>query len=351
MNNGVQLAYASIAKQQHVDLHFKPAFTAFSFEVAAAVPMKINGFTMTSVERKNGANTFGPSVLSGSVAAKVEEGADAWTYTVPAAGEGNTSISTTFATPFDLAFENEGDTKTNEAKFVLFAVPADITSLTLLFDVTVDGKAETRKVSISYAKDGEGFAKGDPVSFAGRKKHNIKNLVLPASVNHDVVLDFQVMPWVDSEGTVTYGPDAIANAVALESASGNANSSGSRRTSNYFADANNPIVAYFSVFAPENGTWKIKVSGATDKLTVTASQLPLAGQTTAPTINSATVDGVLELSGPIGSRVEFKVARDAGAAASDEIQLNFYAVLNGREMSINSEVTRANALTITGAVQ
>lgn len=351
MNNGVQLAYASIANQQHVDLHFKPAFTAFSFEVAAAVPMKINGFTMTSVERKNGANTFGPSVLSGSVAAKVEEGADAWTYTVPAAGEGNTSISTTFATPFDLAFENEGDTKTNEAKFVLFAVPADITSLTLLFDVTVDGKAETRKVSISYAKDGEGFAKGDPVSFAGRKKHNIKNLVLPASVNHDVVLDFQVMPWVDSEGTVTYGPDAIANAVALEYASGAQRmTGGSRRQNNWFANATDPIVAYFSVFAPEGGSWKIKVSGATDKLTVTASQLPLAGQTTAPTVSSATVDGVLELSGPIGSRVEFKVARANDATASDEIQLNFYAVLDGREISINSEVTRLNALTITGNV-
>lgn len=348
MNNGVMLAYKSIPSEQHVDLRFNPAFTAFTITVAAEVAMKINSFTMTSVERKNGANTFGPSVLNGPVAAKEQDGA--WTYTVPTATESNTSISTTFATPLDLTLA-EGATKTNEVTFILFAVPADITSLTLLFNVTVGDKAETRKVSISYAKDGNGFAKGDPVSFAAMKKHNIKGLVLPASVNHDVVLDFQVMPWVDSEGTVTYGPDAIANAVALEYASGNANSSGSRRTSNYFADANNPIVAYFSVFAPENGTWKIKVSGATEKLTVTASQLPLAGQTTAPTVSSSIVDGVLELSGPIGSRVEFKVARAAGAATSDEIQLNFYAVLNGREMSINSEVTRENALTITGAVQ
>lgn len=352
MNNGVLLAYASVPGEQHVDLRFNPAFTAFSFTVAANVSMQINGLTMTSVERKNGENTFGPSVLSGSVAAKVEEGADAWTYTVPAASESNTSISTTFDDPLVLTLP-EGATKTNEVTFVLFAVPADITSLTMVFNVTVDGKAETRKVTISYAKDDPNgaYAKGDPVSFAGMKKHNIKGLVLPASVNHDVVLDFQVMPWNDSEDEVTYGPDAIANAVALEYASGNANSGGTRRTSNYFADASKPIVAYFSVFAPENGTWKIKVSGATDNLTVTASQLPLAGQTTAPTVSSATVDGVLELSGPIGSRVEFKVARAAGATASDEIQLNFYAVLDGREMSINSEVTRANALTITGAVQ
>jgi hypothetical protein len=339
MNNGVQLAYASIAKQQHVDLHFKPAFTAFSFEVAAAVPMKINGFTMTSVERKNGANTFGPSVLSGTVAAKVEEGADAWTYTVPAAGEGNTSISTTFATPFDLAFENEGDTKTNEAKFVLFAVPADITSLTLLFDVTVDGKAETRKVSISYAKDGEGFAKGDPVSFAGRKKHNIKNLVLPASVNHDVVLDFQVMPWNDSEDEVTYGPDDIVNAVALEYASGAGRTTGGgRRRNNWFLDETNPIIAYFSVFTPEEATWKIKVSGATDKFTVTGLS------------DGSTTDGT-EITGPVGGRALFKIDRVGTVTESDEIYLNFYVVTSDdREISINSEITRGNALTISGKV-
>ncbi|MBO6030894.1 MAG: fimbrillin family protein [Prevotella sp.] len=350
MDNGVLLAYASVPGEQHVDLRFNPAFTAFSFTVAANVSMQINGLTMTSVERKNGANTFGPSVLSGTVAAKVEEGE--WKCTVPAASESNTSISTTFTDPLVLTLP-EGATKTNEVTFVLFAVPADITSLTMVFNVTVDGKAETRKVTISYAKDDPNgaYAKGDPVSFAGRKKHNIKGLVLPESVNHDVVLDFQVMPWVDSEGTITYGPDAIANAVALEYASGAFRmTGGSRRQNNWFANATDPIVAYFSVFAPEGGSWKIKVSGATDKLTVTASQLPLAGQTTAPTVSSATVDGVLELSGPIGSRVEFKVARANDATASDEIQLNFYAVLDGREISINSEVTRLNALTITGNV-
>lgn len=342
MKNGVQLAYASIAKQQHVDLHFKPAFTAFSITVAAEVAMKINGFTMTSVERKNGTNTFGPSVLNGPVAAKVQDGDDVWTYTVPAASESNTSISTTFATPLDLAFENEGDTKTNEVTFVLFAVPADITSLTLMFDVTVGDKAETRKVSISYAKDGNGFAKGDPVSFAGMKKHNIKGLVLPASVNHDVVLDFQVMPWEDSEGTVTYGPDAIVNAVALEYASGaGVTEGGSRRRNNFFANATDPIIAYFSVFTPNGATWKIKVSGDTDKFAVT-------GLTEGST---ASEDGT-EITGPVSGRVLFKIDRVGTVTASDQIQLNFYVVTSdGREISINSEITRRNALTITGQVK
>lgn len=339
MKNGVQLAYASIAKQQHVDLHFKPAFTAFSITVAAEVAMKINGFTMTSVERKNGTKTFGPSVLNGPVAAKVQDGA--WTYTVPAASESNTNISTTFDTPLNLTLA-EGASKTNEVTFILFAVPADITSLTLLFNVTVGDKAETRKVSISYAKDGNGFAKGDPVSFAAMKKHNIKGLVLPASVNHDVVLDFQVMPWVDSEGTVTYGPDDIVNAVALEYASGaGVTSGGSRRRNNYFDNATAPIIAYFSVFSPEDASWKIKVSGNTDKFTVTGL-----------TEGSTPSDDGTEITGPVGGRVLFKIDRVGTVTASDQIQLNFYVVTeDGREISINSEITRGNALTITGQVK
>lgn len=338
MDNGVMLAYKSIPSEQHVDLRFNPAFTAFSITVAAEVAMKINGFTMTSVERKNGTNTFGPSVLNGPVAAKVQDGDDVWTYTVPAASESNTSISTTFATPLNLTLA-EGASKTNEVTFILFAVPVDITSLTLLFNVTVGDKAETRKVSISYAKDGNGFAKGDPVSFAGMKKHNIKGLVLPASVNHDVVLDFQVMPWNNSEDEVTYGPDDIVNAVALEYASGAGRTTGgARRRNNWFLDETNPIIAYFSVFTPNGATWKIKVSGATDKFTVTGLS------------EGSTTDGT-EITGPVGGRALFKIDRVGTVTESDEIYLNFYVVTSDdREISINSEITRGNALTISGKV-
>lgn len=340
MNNGVLLAYASIPSEQHVDLRFNPAFTAFSFTVAAEVAMKINGFTMTSEERMNGANSFGPSVLNGTVAAAVQDGA--WTYTVPAANESNNSISTTFSTPLELTLE-EGETKTNEVTFVLFAVPADITSLTLKFDVTVgegeNEKSETRKVTVSYAKDGDTYAKGDPVTFAGLKKHNIKGIVLPASVNHDVVLDFQVMPWVNDVNSVTYGPDDIVNAVALEYASGAGRTTGgARRRNNWFLDETNPIIAYFSVFTPNGATWKIKVSGATDKFTVTGLS------------DGSTTDGT-EITGPVGGRALFKIDRVGTVTESDEIYLNFYVVTSDdREISINSEITRGNALTISGKV-
>ena len=336
MDNGVLLAYKSIPSEGHVDLRFNPAFTAFSITVASEVAMKIKGFTMTSEKRTNGESIFGPSALNGTVAAKVANGE--WTYTVPNPVEdaSTASISTTFATALEIS-------KTAPATFVLFAVPADITSLTLKFDVTVgegeNEKSETRKVTVSYAKDGDTYAKGDPVTFAGLKKHNIKGIVLPASVNHDVVLDFQVMPWVNDVNSVTYGPDAIVNAVALEYASGAAKmTGGSRRRNNNFANATDPIIAYFSVFTPEDATWKIKVSGATDKFTVTGLS---DGSTTSGT----------EITGPVNGRVLFKIDRVGTVTESDEIYLNFYVVTSDdREISINSEITRGNALTISGKV-
>lgn len=346
MDNAVMLAYASIPSEQHVDLRFNPAYTAFSISVAAEVAMDITGFSVTSIKRTNGGHDFGPSVLNGTVAAKVQDGA--WTYTVPAANETNTSLSVTFDSPLKLTLA-EGATKTNEVSFVFFAVPADITSLTLQFNVTVNNVAETRKVSISYAKDDTAatpaFAKGDPVSFAAMKKHNIKGLVLPASVSHDIELDFQVMPWMNDVNSVTYGPDAIVNAVALEYASGSALTAadgGKRRRENNFANATDPIIAYFSVFTPTGATWKIKVSGDTDKITVTGP----TGST-----STTTTDG-LEITGPVNGRVLFTIDRVEGAEvfASDQIQLNFYVVKGGREISINSEITRRNALTISGKI-
>ena len=344
MDNAVMLAYASIPSEQHVDLRFNPAYTAFSIQVAAEEAMQITGFRMKSVERKNGTFTFGPSVLNGQVAAKVQDGV--WTYTVPEVSSDNTVTSVSFTSPLELTME-EGADKTEPVTFVFFAMPADITALQLEFDTVVGEKAETRKVTISYAKagttsDGTAFAKGDPITFKALKKHNIKGIVLPKSVNHDIVLDFQVMPWEDSECTVTYGPDAIVNAVALEFASGaGVTEGGSRRRNNYFANATDPIIAYFSVFTPNGATWKIKVSGDTDKFAVT-------GLTEGST---ASEDGT-EITGPVSGRVLFKIDRVGTVTASDQIQLNFYVVTSdGREISINSEITRRNALTITGQVK
>ena len=167
-------------------------------------------------------------------------------------------------------------------------------------------------------------------------------------VDKSITLTLQVIDWEDWKGSVTYGEGNITTANALEYTSGAAvTSGGARRRNNYFANATDPIIGYFSVYAPSNGSWKIKVSGDTSLLTVTSPQAT----------KTETVDGVLEISGPIvaedGStgRVYFNIARAASATQANSIQLNFCIVTSdGREISINSEVTRAHALTITGQV-
>lgn len=330
----------SVSRNSLVDLQFSPAYTAFEINVSSTDAVTITGLTLTSEARTNGAKKFGPSAMSGDFTATVGE--SAWAFPAIAATDDNVTVTPTFS-PIALTKANANDAKTNTASFVVFAVPQDITSMTMDFTLTnAKGDTEHRRASLTYAKDGVGFAKGDPVTFAARKKHNIKLTLAP--INKDVELVLKVMPWEDETGTVTYGTEAIANAVALEYASGAAvTSGGERRQNNYFANETDPIVAYYAVFAPSTGTWKIKISGDTDKFTVTG-----------PTGSTVSTDGK-EISGAIASlpngRVEFKVAR-SGATADNSIQLNFSVVTaDGQEISINSEVTRLNALTITGQVK
>lgn len=341
MKYAYMLALAKAEPKSTVELNFYPYFTAFEFEVCSDKTMDITGFKMISNDKVEG---FAATPLSGEFTATPAE--TKWTVgNAPEISDENRSVTANFA-PIKLTLAT-GETKTNTVHFTVFAAPRDLTSITLEFTVEVDGVEETRSLFVSYAKDGttsEGtaYAKGDPVTFKALKKHNIKGIVLPASVNHDIVLDFQVMPWEDSEGEVTYGPDDIVNAVALEYASGaGVTSGGSRRRNNYFDNATDPIIAYFSVFTPEDASWKIKVSGDTDKFTVTGLT---EGSTTS-------TDGT-EITGPVSGRVLFKIDRVGAVTASDQIQLNFYVVTeDGREISINSEITRRNALTITGQVK
>ena len=163
-------------------------------------------------------------------------------------------------------------------------------------------------------------------------------------IDKSIKLTLKVIDWGDKSGTIAYGSGSIITAMALEYSSGAAVTTGSgRRQNNYFANATDPIKAYFSVYAPVGKTWKIKISGDTGLFTVTSEQ--------------ATSSSATELSGPIGGadgntgRVEFTIAKNASATASNSIKLDFVVVDGDREMSINSEVTRKNALTITGQVK
>ena len=362
-------APVSVSAKTLVDLQFSPYYTCFEINVSSTDEVKINSVTLISEARTNGTTTFGPSTVSGDFTATMSlaDASPAWAVTVPAVTTANAQVVATFATPVELKKAQATDAKTNEVKFVVFAVPQDITSLTMDFNLTnAANEPEHRRATLTYKNADSNHAAGDPVTFAARKKHNINGLTL-APINKDVELTLKVVEWEDETGSMTYGTEAVANAVAIDFASGAGATGGKRRQNNWFSttydpgtgeepavDAN-PIVAYFSVFAPYETSgetvttkWEITVTGAIDKMDVNISS---PAPTEANGIKKTVTADKIVLSGPTGTRVEFKVSRKAAVTANDKIQLSFGVVMNdGRRFSINSEITRADyALTIRGA--
>lgn len=326
---------------QPVRLEFNPIYTMFQFTICAEKDMKVTGVDLISSKVINKEVEFGPSTMNGPYDLNFNF-SQGWSISVPnEVTEENSKISATFATPIQLTKE-EGATTTNTATFAVLAVPNDITGMHVVFHVITEDGEETRTLKVSYAKDDESgkYSKGDPINFEKCKKHNITGITLPANMSTNVVIDLQVIPWEDETGTVTYGvgqPAITSN--ALEYASGASDNEGSdRRINNHFAGSN-PIHAYFYVFSPVGATWKMKISGDTDKFTVASPE--------------ATSSSSTELSGTVGSgtdypgRVDFSITKN-GATASNKIQFTFYVVVGGREISINSEIIRGSALTITG---
>lgn len=351
----------STAPKTEVDLQFEPYFTAFELHVKSTDEINIKSVKFISEARTNGDITFGPSTMNGPFTASVnlEDATPAWDVEVPEATETNAQVVATFAPQVALRKAQEDDTTTEEVTFVIFASPQDITSLTMDFELANDAgeTVEHRRASLSYKEGDSTHAAGDPVTFAGRKKHKITGLTL-APINKDIELILQVKPWVDEKGTINYGPDAIINATALEYVSGAAvTEGGGRRRENNFAlaydgqgDDANPIWGYFYIFAPmemvsnANQTkWQITVTGATDLMDVNVLQTD--------GLEKTTEDGTIILTGPTGGRVDFQISRLATVTAANTIQLNFAVIMSdGRVISMNSEVTRRNALTISGKV-
>lgn len=187
-----------------------------------------------------------------------------------------------------------------------------------------------------------------------------------------IEIKLQVIPWNDVPGEQTYGEGTIATANALEYTSGAGKTTGgSRRRENWFADPANPILAYFSVYSPVTTynadetkkiecIWRIKVTGDTDKIDVKAYCVGADGRTNGQVATKTTTANGYTLSGPVGGptgklgRVNLEFTALSGAATGNKVQLDFEVVMIDHtknpavetEINIDSEVTRANLLTI-----
>ncbi len=190
-----------------------------------------------------------------------------------------------------------------------------------------------------------------------------------------IEIKLQVIPWNDVPGEQTYGEGTIATANALEYTSGAGNpdtdKTKPRRQVNWFADPENPILAYFSVYSPVTTynadntvkiecNWRIKVTGNTDKIDVKAYSVAADGRSNGTAATKTETTNGYTLSGPVGGstgklgRVNLEFRTLEGAAAGNKVQLDFEVVMVDHtqtpavetEINIDSEVTRGGLLTI-----
>ncbi|MBQ7073091.1 MAG: hypothetical protein IJM89_06970 [Bacteroidales bacterium] len=234
-----------------VTLDFSPAFTAFEFDMTADIPVKLINFKLMA------ANTANP--LAGKVQVSYASSVTAPSYSLTGSGR-------TIKVDFNDTKPSIGPEK--EFKFTVFALPYDLTDLTIEFTILkIDTNTEeTRSLTLKKAD-------GTFVKFAGFRKHII-TATMQGSYNFKyITLDGEVINWnaVPVETASDKLPQAsqfavsgrgVKNVYELHPTGGSAY----RQT---WALGSNTATVSFKVFTPEGGKWKVVPQGATDKFEVT----------------------------------------------------------------------------------
>lgn len=319
MDQAVMLAKKTGAKPSDhpVDLQFYPAFTAFEFVLTGAA----EEVDLTKIELISTSN------LCGTVTATIaEEGAT--TFSDP------TSAGKVLTYVFP-----EGTTVTNETgktlTFTVFALPIDVNKLQLRFySNDTDYQVATLKKKV------DGVAT-DEITFAACRKHKIYGLAVPDGTWH-VYLEADVLDWIEEQKSIEYGQaDAdgvVVSASALEKITG---TSSSGRTEWTLSSATSVLKAYYSVYSPTNGKWRITLKGdGADQFVLTTDK---TGTST------ATGDGNY-LEGAVDGRIIFTLTPVEGAASGASVELWFTVVMTEgegddaveKEYLLHSEVTRSS---------
>lgn len=313
--NAYLLAYASRKEADAAaPLEFGPAYTAFHIRAGRAD----KDITINLVSLKSSTNA-----LAGEVTATND--GTGWSYVTPGYSTGVNDALT-------FSFDGTAPTLTTTnptVDFVFYALPQDLTQLTLEFNLTIDSSPAKRSLKLKTATagtyNGRSYGADDWLVFDACKKSYIKGLLIPGSTwtvdnTTPVVLRESVADWDDNAQNPNYGTDLVVNASGLDEVT--------------------PGVSYrFSIYEPEGKTWKIKVlnsSGAVvPGVKITRDNHP---GTTDP------ADGDGELTGTIRkgstaapSLIEFSLS---GSTSGSNCTLSFSVVADEKEYSINSEVVR-----------
>lgn len=210
--------------------------------------------------------------------------------------------------------------------FTLFALPQNLKDLELVFDIQ---GAQSRHLALKK--------NGSYIEFAACKKHRIYGLQMPDGT-WTIYLQSEVAEWEENAKNPKYGEaddeGVILSAGALEFVSGYAGTP--ERTEATIDPDAAPLYAYYSVYSPTNGKWRITMKGEG------ASKFTLASET-ATTEGHKSVSGAdAYVEGPVDQRVFFTVTPN-GAASGDSVELYFTVVVGENEYSLHSEVTRSQS--------
>ena len=332
MTNAYMVAVESgVAPKTLVDLKFYPAFTAFEITVTGDAgnqsDLDLASVTLTSASGYP---------VAGNVTANIKSGLTS-TYTVA-----NKSESITYTLPSDAKVK-----KDQNLTFTIFAVPQAINGLTLTFTFS-DNSTRTARIK---TKD------GNDVTFAACKKHRLYGLALPEGDWH-LYLETDIEQWQKEALAIQYGTasddGAVISASALEFVAGY--SAKTDRVSVTLSSAASTLTAYYSVYSPTNGTWRITMVGENaDDFILASAQATVDGH------KSVSGNGSY-LEGTVTDRIIFTVASKVTTtttgegeeavttttydAAGESVELYFTVFVNGKEYSLHTEVTRS-ALPLT----
>lgn len=318
-NKPILVGYAQLdAGVDDGTLDFEPAYTAF--HISAGHKDGDPNITIKSVTLKAASG----NALAGNFT--TSRSSSGWTFGCPAYASSNNAITFTFADG------NHALSGTDKVEFVLYALPQNLTNLTLDFLVDVDGVGTDlhRTLELKAAAAGthyeHTYAAGESLIFNACRKAYIKGLLIPGSVwtvddTTPVVLRESVAPWDDNTQNPKYGTDLVVNASGLD-------------------EVNLSTHSYrFSIYEPEGKIWKIKVlnsSGAVvPGVTITRDNHP---GTADPTSGSGELTGTIRKGlAATPSLIEFSLS---GSTGGSNCTLSFSVIADGKEYSINSEVVR-----------
>ena len=329
MDQAVMLAMVSGAKPKNpVDLHFYPAYTAFEFVLKAA-NTDVNLKKVELVSSSNLVGTVTATLATGTRENSAGNAIGASTFSDPT----NPGTVLTYTFP-----ANTKVTKDTELTFTVFALPVDVVKLKVKFYTNdTDYQSATLKKKVNNVMT-------DEVTFDACRKHRIYGLAIPDGQWH-LYLEADVTEWEKETLSIEYGQaDAggvVVSASALEFITGY--SGKPERTEATMSSISTPLKAYFSVYSPTNGKWRITLKGA-NAGHFTISTDP-AGT---PGTNAA---GNAYIEGPVNGRVVFTLTPTANAASGESVELWFTVVMvegEGddaveKEYLLHSEVTRSNS--------